>query len=40
MTITYDLADTNNSTVEIDISEDGGVTWDVTDTSVIGDIGA
>ncbi|MBT3949162.1 hypothetical protein HOF40_03680, partial [Candidatus Parcubacteria bacterium] len=40
VTITYDLADTNNSTIEIDISEDGGLSWDVTDTSVTGDVGS
>ena len=36
--ITYDISDTNNSTVEIDISEDGGINWGVLDTSVTGDI--
>ncbi len=40
VTISYDLADANNSTVELDISEDGGSTWTVTDTSVSGDVGA
>ena len=39
VTINYDIADTNNSTVEIDVSDDGGSTWTVTDTSVTGDIG-
>ncbi|MDO8668758.1 MAG: Ig-like domain-containing protein [Candidatus Buchananbacteria bacterium] len=38
--ITYTLADQNNSNIEIDISEDGGSTWAVTDTSVTGDVGA
>lgn len=40
VTINYDISDTNNSTVEIDVSSDGGSTWTVTDTSVTGDIGA
>ena len=39
MNITYDLADTNNSTVELDISDDGGATWNVTDNSITGDVG-
>jgi|GEM_PF-1389547 len=40
--ITYDLADDTSTglTVEIDISEDGGGTWSVTDTSVTGNVGA
>ncbi|MCX6778671.1 MAG: Ig-like domain-containing protein, partial [Candidatus Magasanikbacteria bacterium] len=37
--VTYTLADANNSTVAIDISEDNGLTWGVIDTSVTGDIG-
>ncbi len=40
VSITYTLADQNNSLVELDISEDGGSTWTVTDTSVTGDVGA
>ncbi|MBI2475072.1 exo-alpha-sialidase [Candidatus Uhrbacteria bacterium] len=36
----YTLTDLSNSLVEIDISDDGGATWNVTDTSVTGDIGA
>lgn len=38
--ITYDLSDTNNSTIEIDVSQDGGATWTVTDTSVTGNVGS
>jgi len=38
--IVYGLADSDNAlTVELDISDDGGATWTVTDTSVTGDIG-
>jgi hypothetical protein len=37
--ISYDLADTNNSNIELDISDDAGVTWTVADTSVSGAIG-
>jgi len=40
VTVTYDLADANNSLVEIDISEDGGSTWNVADTSVSGSVGS
>ncbi|MBI2475071.1 hypothetical protein HYV69_01465 [Candidatus Uhrbacteria bacterium] len=39
ISITYTLADQNVSLVEIDISDDGGATWAVTDTSVTGDVG-
>jgi hypothetical protein len=34
--ITYDISDANNAAVELDISSDGGATWNVTDTSVTG----
>lgn len=37
---TYDLVDLSHSNIELDISEDGGLTWDVVDTSVGGDVGA
>jgi len=40
VTIHYDLADQNNSLVELDISSDNGSSWTVTDTSVTGDVGA
>ncbi|OGL98043.1 hypothetical protein A2304_00855 [Candidatus Uhrbacteria bacterium RIFOXYB2_FULL_57_15] len=40
VTIGYDLSDAHNSTVEIDISEDGGSTWSVADTAVSGDVGS
>ncbi|OGL93119.1 hypothetical protein A3H11_03865 [Candidatus Uhrbacteria bacterium RIFCSPLOWO2_12_FULL_47_10] len=40
VTIAYTLADTNTSTVELDISEDNGATWSVTDTSVSGNVGS
>ena len=38
---TYDLSDTNASglSVEIDISDDGGSTWNITDTASTGDLG-
>ena len=36
---TYDLSDSVAVDVEIDISDDGGSTWDVTDTSITGDVG-
>ncbi|MFZ2310769.1 MAG: hypothetical protein WAW11_04485 [Patescibacteria group bacterium] len=36
--ITYDISDANNSNVALDISSDGGSTWDVIDTSVTGAI--
>jgi len=39
VTFTYTLTDLSNGTVELDISEDGGSTWIVTDTSVTGDVG-
>lgn len=39
VTITYDLSDANSSQVELDISEDGGLTWSVTDVTVSGDVG-
>lgn len=38
--ITYDLSDAHSSTIAIDISSDGGSTWDVTDTSVTGAVGS
>jgi hypothetical protein len=38
--ITYDIVDANSSMVALDISYDGGVTWDVPDTSVTGAIGS
>lgn len=39
--VTYDLADDNSTSliVELDISEDGGSTWTVTDTSVTSSVG-
>jgi hypothetical protein len=39
--VAYDLFDNNstNLSVELDISEDSGLTWVVTDTSVAGDVG-
>lgn len=40
VTITYNLADANNSTVYVDISEDGGSTWGVATSSLSGAIGA
>lgn len=40
VTISYNLSDANSSTVEVDISEDSGATWTVSDTSVSGDVGA
>ena len=40
VTISYDLTDINNSSVEVDISDDGGSTWTVTDTSLTGDVGS
>lgn len=40
VTITYTLADQNNSLVELDVSDDAGATWTVTDTSVTGDVGS
>lgn len=39
VTISYDLSDANNSNVEIDISDDGGASWNVVDTSMTGAIG-
>lgn len=39
VTITYTLGDLSNSTVEIDISEDGGANWTVVDTSLTGEVG-
>lgn len=38
--ITYSIADAHSSEVALDISSDGGATWDVPDTSVTGAIGA
>ncbi|MCX6715385.1 MAG: hypothetical protein NTX72_06275 [Candidatus Uhrbacteria bacterium] len=40
VSITYTLADQNSSLVEMDISNDAGSTWTVTNTSVTGDIGS
>lgn len=40
VSITYDISDANSSEVALDISSDGGSTWAVTDTSVVGAIGA
>ncbi|MBP9761081.1 MAG: peptidoglycan-binding protein [Candidatus Magasanikbacteria bacterium] len=40
--VLYDVSDDTNTNllIELDISEDGGATWNVTDTSVSGDIGS
>jgi hypothetical protein len=40
VTFTYILADLSNSTVELDISNDAGLSWDVVDTTVTGDVGS
>ena len=40
VTVSYTLTDASESTVELDISDDAGSTWDVTDTSVTGDVGS
>jgi len=39
VSITYTLTDLSNGTVELDVSDDGGATWTVTDASVTGDVG-
>ncbi|KKQ40555.1 MAG: hypothetical protein US58_C0017G0001 [Candidatus Magasanikbacteria bacterium GW2011_GWA2_37_8] len=39
VTITYSLADQNNSTVAMDISSDGGTNWDIVSSTLSGDIG-
>jgi len=38
--ITYDVSDANNATVAMDISADGGSTWNVASSSVTGNIGS
>lgn len=38
--IRYDIADANNSTVGLDISSDGGLHWNVVNTSVTGAVGS
>ena len=38
--ITYDLADQNNSYVDLAISSDGGNTWNVATSSASGDVGS
>ncbi|MCX6779181.1 MAG: hypothetical protein NTU97_03040, partial [Candidatus Magasanikbacteria bacterium] len=38
--ITYNLTDANNSTVELNISSDGGSTWNVATSSATGAVGA
>ena len=40
VTVIYDIAEISSSTVEIDISSDGGITWIVTNASVTGDVGS
>jgi len=40
VTINYTLTDQNNSLIQMDVSNDGGSTWDVVSSSVSGDIGA
>lgn len=40
VTVGYDLSDAHSSLVEIDISEDGGFSWTVADSSVSGAVGA
>lgn len=39
VTITYNLADQNNSTVAVDVSSDGGTNWDVATSTLSGHIG-
>ncbi|KKQ40914.1 MAG: Transcriptional regulator [Candidatus Magasanikbacteria bacterium GW2011_GWA2_37_8] len=39
ISITYNLVDANNATVAFDVSDDGGSTWNVTHSSVTGDVG-
>ena len=40
VTFTYTLADQSASTIALDISQDSGATWTVTDTSVTGSVGS
>lgn len=37
--ISYDLADLNNSLIEVDLSADSGATWTVSKTTLAGDLG-
>jgi hypothetical protein len=38
--ISYDLTDGNNSTVDIDVSSDGGSTWAVATSTLAGAVGS